>query len=74
MNRHTLFQLTEELDRIDRQFKELKMEHWLAPANRENSWQHKLFKRLEMTNKEIVLDCQMNALNEKLEGSQEKEE
>lgn len=71
MNRHSLFQLTEELDQIDREFKYLKMDNWLAPTNRENSWQHKLFKRLEMTNKEITIDCQRDLLKEKMEENEE---
>lgn len=71
MNRHALFQLSEELDRVDREFKDLKMDSWLAPANRANTWQHKLFKRLETTNKEIEIDCQIKLLLEEKENKED---
>lgn len=56
MDRSEIFELIEELDKIDREFKGMNLENWLNPSNSENFWQHKLFKRLEINYLEIVLD------------------
>lgn len=55
VNRFSLFDLTKDLDIVDRQFKEFNMKDWLAPPSPATSWQHRLFKLLNENHKQVVI-------------------
>lgn len=64
----SLQSMTEDLRKIDRQFKDMGMRSWLPPQTNENKWQHDLMDQMEMNNARLVIEYKVDEFLE--EGSE----
>lgn len=64
----SLQSITEDLRKIDRQFKDMGMRSWLPPQTKESKWQHDLMDQMEMNNARFVIEYKVDEFLE--EGSE----
>ena len=64
----SLQSMTEDLRKIDRQFKDMGMRSWLPPQTKESKWQHDLMDQMEMNNARFVIEYKVDEFLE--EGSE----
>lgn len=67
INIEQLRSMTEDLRKLDHQFKDVGIKSWLPPQTDENKWQHDLMNQMEMNNDRLVIEYKVDKFLE--EGS-----